>query len=106
MPQIIIANLANKTISFQKREQVLKILQQNFVDWMHACGGKGRCTTCKMKVVSGMENLTAPSPFEKKCKEKGLLEEENRLACQCVAEGNIIIQVPKENQLPHMDYSN
>lgn len=76
------------------------------MDWMHACGGKGRCTTCKMTVISGMENLTSPSPFEQKCIVKGLLDAEHRLACQCAVVGNIRIKVPDENKLPHMDYSN
>jgi 2Fe-2S ferredoxin len=105
MPQITIDNLNNKIISYPGEDRVLTLIQQDFVDWMHACGGKGRCTTCKMIVLSGMEALTSPSPFEKKCRDRGLLKQEERLACQCRASGDIIIKVPEECKLPHIHYT-
>lgn len=105
MPQITIENLDNKIISYIKEDRVLTLIQQNFVDWMHACGGKGRCTTCKMVVISGMEALTPHSPFEKKCRDRGLLKPEERLACQCRASEDILIKVPEECKLPHKKYS-
>lgn len=105
MPQITIDNLNNKIISFLKSDRVLTLIQRDLVDWMHACGGKGRCTTCKMIVLSGMEALTPHSPFEKKCRDRGLLKQEERLACQCSISGDLIIKVPEECKLPHMNYS-
>ena len=105
MPQINIVNLDNKRITFRDKDKTLTILHQNFIDWMHQCGGKGRCTTCKMIVISGMEMLSPPSPFEEKCRTTGLLKNDERLACQCSVSGDIVINVPKENKLPHIKYS-
>ena len=105
MPQIVIENLDRKVITFNLEQRLLSILHDNHIDWMHSCGGKGRCTTCKMIVLYGMESLTPHSPFEKQCLEKQLLEKNQRLACQCVAKGDLRIRVPDENKLPHMDYS-
>ncbi|MGK7392167.1 MAG: 2Fe-2S iron-sulfur cluster-binding protein [Candidatus Cyclobacteriaceae bacterium M2_1C_046] len=106
MPQITIANLPDKSVKFKDSTiSILKVLQNNFIDWMHACGGKGRCTTCKAIVLEGMDKISELSPFEKKCRDANLLNEDHRLTCQCRAMGDIIIKVPEENKLPHMEYS-
>ncbi len=106
MPEISIKNLSNKTVTTNDTDKVvLKILHENSVDWMHACGGKGRCTTCKMTVIEGQENLSSPSDFELKITKLGALKENQRLACQCKISGNISVKVPNENKLPHLDYT-
>lgn len=107
MPKIVITNIDNKIISTNENSTtVLKVLHENFVDWMHACGGKGRCTTCKMIVVEGMENLGSLTDHEKRFKEMNALKENERLTCQCLLEkGEIIIKVPETGKLPHIRYS-
>jgi len=106
MPEITVSNLNEKSISFnESTSSVLKVLHENYVDWMHACGGKGRCTTCKMIVLKGMEYLSPESDFEKKVKKLGALRQNERLACQCLASGDITIRVPEQNKLPHLTYS-
>ena len=51
-----------------------------------ACGGNGVCTTCMIKVNSGVENL---SPMTEKEEMMGLDPEnpEVRLGCQCMLNG-------------------
>ncbi|MDN5203334.1 2Fe-2S iron-sulfur cluster-binding protein [Fulvivirgaceae bacterium BMA10] len=106
MLKIVIRNLNNKTIiSNNNSKTVLNIIHEHYVDWMHACGAKGRCTTCKMIVLEGAENLSEDSPFEKKCRSLNKIESNERLACQCTLEGAIIIKVPQEYKLPHQSYS-
>jgi len=87
------------------QETVLSALQRNFVDWMHACGGKGRCTTCKAIVEEGLDEMSELSEAELKYKEKGLLGSNERLICQTRVLGNVIIVVPEENKLPHIQYT-
>lgn len=107
MPHITIQNINNKSVPFQDSSKtVLKIFQDNQLDWMHSCGGKGRCTTCKMIVLEGGEHLSAPSPFEEKMKRSLRLRAGERLACQCRPSGNICLRVPEENKLPHISYTN
>ena len=50
---------------------------------------QGRCGTCRIKVIRGIENL-----FEKNEKENDMaLEEGERLTCQCrIKEGTVIIK--------------
>lgn len=47
------------------------------------CGGKGRCGTCRVSVVSGLENLPPPSPVESRVLQRiGAASANIRLACQ------------------------
>lgn len=107
MPEIIILNLGNTTIKVQgKNQSVLKNIQLHLIDWMHACGGKGRCTTCKMIVKKGHQNLSPLSDFENKCVRAGALKENERLACQAYHKvGRLEIEVPERSKLTHVDYS-
>lgn len=106
MVKIVIENLAQKEVlGNDLRTSVLKLLQLNYVDWMHACGGKGRCTTCKMVVLEGSDQLTALSEAELNYQKKGDLTEGERLACQATVVGYCRVRVPDEYKLPHMIYT-
>jgi 2Fe-2S ferredoxin len=105
MGTIIIANMESKTIDWpDKKERLLDILLAQG-DWMHACGGKGRCTTCRIKVIEGMNQLNEHTPAEQKFISANRLKKDERLSCQVVPTGNITICVPKDCQLPHLTYS-
>jgi 2Fe-2S ferredoxin len=75
------------------------------LDWMQACGQKGRCTTCAFEVLEGMENLSEASEAEMRYLAAGRLLPGQRLACQARTSGNLLIGVPRNNQLPHMQYN-
>ncbi|MCH6198468.1 (2Fe-2S)-binding protein [Aquiflexum sp. LQ15W] len=107
MLKIIIQNLFQKEIFSPLEEcKVIDLIHENRIDWMHACGKKGRCTTCKIIVLEGIENLSAPTEREEFFKENGRLTEYERLSCQAkLTKGKIIIRVAEENKFPHMTYS-
>lgn len=106
MPEIHITNLYDRKIITKSRESTaLEIIHENFVDWMHACGKKGRCTTCKMIVTKGIENLGELTEAEIKFSAQKRLAANERLACQAVVKGDMTIEVAEANKFPHMDYS-
>ena len=104
MAQIVIKNL-NNTIVTYAGGTVLQAIHAAGIDWMHACGGKGRCTTCKMQVLAGAEWLSADSSAEQKYRSQGRLGKHERLTCQCQTSGDLAVAVPKSSQFPHMEYS-
>lgn len=109
MGKITISNLENLTLESNDSERsVLSVLQENYIDWMHACGAKGRCTTCKMIVTEGLNNLSAPNDAEIRFENMGKIKlEKERLSCQAKLIGDsVIIKVPDTSKLPHMKYSN
>ena len=84
---------------------LLRHLQDNGIDWMHACGGKGRCTTCKVTIKEGIEHFQPLTLAEERYFREGALVAGERLACQAKVTGDIIIVAPPEYHLPHMKYS-
>lgn len=107
MAVIVIRNLNGKVIEpYSLAKPLLWIFQENGLDWMHACGGKGRCTTCKAVVLRGAENLVPKSPAELKYESQGLLVANERLCCQAkLTGGEVELEVPEESKLPHLTYS-
>lgn len=108
MPKITIINLSNQEILISPtdlRKSVLTYIHEFGIDWMHSCGKKGKCTTCKMIIIEGMENLESLTPSEEKFKEEKKLLDNERLACQAKLVGDITIKVPKQYQLPHIQYT-
>lgn len=107
MPKLIIENLNRAEVELTSGSQsVLNAVQQQAIDWMHACGGKGRCTTCLLIVISGMPFLNPPTPPELRYRNDNRLKINERLACQChMLAGEVVARVPDRYKLPHVRYS-
>lgn len=106
MPILIIRNLANKHIEITSADKSLLFhIQAATQDWMHACGGKGRCTTCRIRVVDGMSHTSPLSAAEQKFRQLGRLQTNERLTCQTKITGDIIGEVPETCKLPHLKYT-
>jgi len=107
MPKIVIENLFNYTIDLApSASKVIEIIHESGIDWMHACGKKGRCTTCKLIVKEGMDNLSELTDREMIFRNQGRLRPDERLACQVVLRsGNLKVLVAEQNKFPHLSYS-
>lgn len=104
--KLVILNLNRQEIAIENKEKsIIFNLGQCGIDWMQACGQKGRCTTCVFEIVSGGENLSELSDTELKFRDLGRLPENQRLACQAKMFGNVEIRVPDHLKLPHINYS-
>lgn len=55
----------------------------------HLCGGRARCSTCRVRVVDGLEVLTDRTEPEKAMAAKLDFPDEVRLACQTEATGSV-----------------
>jgi len=107
MGRIIIENLDGKSIDYNDNTKRLLDVLLEEVDWMHACGGKGRCTTCKAVILSTSEELPELNESELRFKALGRLNENERLACQFQLknDNDLTIRVHENNKLPHLNYS-
>ncbi|MBX2968631.1 MAG: (2Fe-2S)-binding protein [Cyclobacteriaceae bacterium] len=104
MTRIVIQNLGKSIEVNGFSKTILKAVQEEGIDWMHACGGKGRCTTCKAIVLEGEANLEPLTAAELRYQKQGLLRAGERLACQAVVTGDVTVRVPEESKLPHLLY--
>src|SRR6185503_6098965 len=97
MPRIIIENLFGKIIETEETgKTLLQHFQDHGLDWMHACGGKGRCTTCKVKIIKGHDQLSPLTEAEHRYVRLHTLGKDERLSCQAKISGSIRIHVPDE----------
>lgn len=70
---------------------VLETLQDHGIPHASACGGKGRCTTCRVRVRSGAELLPPPGPAEAQALARIEAPPEVRLACQLRPEHDLAV---------------
>ena len=105
MALLTIENLPGATVEVPAGATLLTALQAAGYDWMHACGAKGRCTTCRLEVLVGLENLSPPTDAELRYRAAGRLLPHERLTCQArLPAGEVTGRVPEATQLPHVQY--
>ncbi|WP_162051535.1 2Fe-2S iron-sulfur cluster-binding protein [Pontibacter pamirensis] len=106
MLKLTVQNLAQLEVKVAPGQTLLQALQAQGNDWMHACGGKGRCTTCRIIVLQGLEHFGPLTEAETRYRNRGRLQENERLTCQCTLEsGDATGKVPEQTKLPHLLYS-
>ncbi len=71
---------------------LLEISLKNGVPHMHACGGHARCSTCRVLVSAGAENLVPRGEAEETLALKRGFESSVRLACQTRVRGPVTIR--------------
>lgn len=73
---------SGRVIRMMPGSTVLEALQDHAIAHASACGGKGRCTTCRVRVRAGNEFLPAPETLEASALGRIEAPPEVRLACQ------------------------
>jgi uncharacterized 2Fe-2S/4Fe-4S cluster protein (DUF4445 family) len=81
----------DRTVAAAPGTSLLRVAQAHGIDVTATCGGRGRCTSCRVKVVAG----TVPPPTINDALQLGadLVREGYRLACQAVAAEPVTVQV-------------
>jgi len=72
----------DRTIRAARGFSVLEASLLNNVPHAHVCGGRGRCSTCRIRVLSDLGALPAPSATEQAVLERVGAARGVRLACQ------------------------
>ncbi len=78
--------------STNPRASLLDLSIENKIAHLHECGGSGRCTTCRVRVVEGLKNLSPRTTLEHAIAAKRRWDPSIRLACQTFPKGDITIQ--------------
>ena len=55
----------------------------------NSCGSVGVCARCRVRIVSGAENLSAPTTIEIRVASQRGFASDERLACQAVVQGDV-----------------
>ena len=93
----IIGQTERNTVCFEGKRPIFELLAEaELGDRPHfPCGGKKTCGKCKIQIVSGAENVSAPDETEKKFLSQlsGDANQNIRYACMCEAFGDIEISL-------------
>lgn len=81
-----------KVFEVEREETILQTAIRNKIPYVNACGGEGKCTTCRLIVLEGIENCSEQTKQEKELKEKVHTSDEFRLACQTKVNGDITVR--------------
>ena len=71
---------------------ILEASLANGIAHYHACGGKGRCTTCRVLVVDGAASLLPRTDAELRLARGRNWPDEIRLACQARLAGEVTVR--------------
>ena len=81
----------NKKVNIPKGTSILEASRSARIPHKSVCGGRGRCTTCRVKVVSCEGKLPIANVHESRALKRAGLDQSIRLACQLKPKNNITI---------------
>jgi len=88
MPTLTITDFG--VFEAEEGQRLVKAIEGVGVDIGHRCGGKARCTTCRVRFISDEPDRMTQAEFDK-LTERGLLGEV-RLSCQIVFDREMHVQ--------------
>ena len=74
--------VTGEVVRATKGQTILEISRLQDIPHASVCGGRGRCSTCRVRIGAGLENLTPPSEAELKVLRRIGAPPNVRLACQ------------------------
>jgi len=81
----------HRELSVAAGTSILKAAHEGGVDITATCGGRGRCTSCRVKFVAG--TIPPPTIMDEIQLGDDLVREGYRLSCQCTVTESITVQV-------------
>ena len=79
----------SKEIEVSDNESILIASLRSNISHLSACGGVGKCSTCRIEVLEGLENCSERSELEATLAKRLSLPDNIRLACQTKITGKI-----------------
>ena len=81
----------DRTVRVARGVSILEASKLNDIPHASVCGGRGRCSTCRVRVVAGEEGISPPSAEEQRVLERVGAPPHVRLACQAVPSMDVSI---------------
>lgn len=83
----------DQTVSVaDSRMTVLEVSIAHKIPHFRECGGHARCTTCRVRICEGMQNVSPHTPREMELAEARGWDRSTRLACQARVSGDVTIE--------------
>jgi len=78
---------------------LLQAAEQLGYEVRHDCGGFANCSTCRVIIEGGMENLSEIEFDEENMLDVAALIPPYRLACQAKVHGDVVVRVPADETI-------
>jgi len=100
MPQIELVGI--ETFTAQPQRRLVLAIEDAGVDILHRCGGKAKCTTCRVELIDGDAGEMSEAERTRLAREDELAPN-IRLSCQILCEHDLTVRVI--NRLSETDLS-
>ena len=80
--KIVIKHINGRELKGASGQTILEIIRNHSIPHASLCGGRGRCTTCRIRVGAGSRELDKPSTLEQFALDRIGAAPNVRLACQ------------------------
>ncbi|HEX8187870.1 MAG TPA: 2Fe-2S iron-sulfur cluster-binding protein [Pyrinomonadaceae bacterium] len=103
MPKVT-AETATGTQAFatEAGRKLVLVLEDGGVDILHRCGGKAKCTTCRVEVLAGDPGEMQEAERNRLAAEAGLAENV-RLSCQVYVQDDLHVRVLNQSSVRGLD---
>lgn len=101
--KVTVSYVNGPTVTAPQGATLLEISRNNRVPHAAVCGGRARCSTCRVRVVEGLERQPSPHDTETKVLKRVGAPPNVRLACQLRPEADLRVAtlLPAEGNLAH-----
>lgn len=100
MPKICFKDPA-RVIDVEPGTTILEAAMDHGVPLYHTCGGNASCSTCRILVLSGAENLSPIEREEADVLDAFDLKPPHRLGCQAaVTKDSVSVEIPERARQP------
>ena len=97
MPRVTFIHPEGKSGDVPKNLSLLEAAEALGFPLNHDCGGNASCSTCRVEVIWGGENLSEIDFEEQDLLDReALTESYHRLSCQARVLGEVTVQVPEQ----------
>ncbi len=91
MPLISFVKNNKNPLQVNPGENLMKALTQSQIPVASSCGGDAVCAKCKIRIVSGLENLSPETEIEKSLRASQNISDDFRISCQTHVLGELLI---------------
>ena len=99
MPRVTFIHPEGKSGEVPEHVTLLEAAESLGFPLKHECGGSASCSTCRVDVMMGGEHLSEIDFEEQDLLDREALTEPwHRLSCQAVVLGDVMVQVPEEQE--------
>jgi adenylate cyclase len=96
--QVVIRYTGHGEVHATPGMTLLEISRANRIPHPSACGGRGRCSSCRVLVLEGQDSLEPPNGIEQRMLDRIKASQHVRLACQLRPKADLGVRVLLESQ--------